>query len=98
MVKFYFISKLTFSIFRILVISYERLISINNLSNEILQNVMKYLTNQQLKQSCLRVNKQWNQCALQGFVLFFRKNFLLKFFFSLKLVLEHRSPISQIPN
>jgi len=57
---------------------------------------MKYLTDQQLKQSCLTVNKQWNQCALKGFI---RKNFYFKFFFfSLKIVLENRSPISQIPN
>ncbi|CAF1504786.1 unnamed protein product [Adineta steineri] len=50
---------------KIYVISYERLISINNLSNNILQSIMKYLTDRQLKQSCLRVNKQWNQCALK---------------------------------
>ena len=35
-------------------------------SNEILQNIMKYLTNEQLKKSCLIVNKQWNQCAVKG--------------------------------
>ena len=54
-----------------LVISYERLVSINNLSNDNLQNIMKYLTDRQLKQSCLRVNKQWNQCASKGFYYFF---------------------------
>jgi hypothetical protein len=48
------------------VISYERIISINNLSDEILQTIMKYLTNQQLKKSCFVVNKQWNQCAAKG--------------------------------
>lgn len=49
------------------VISYERLISINNLPNGILEYIMKYLSNQQLKESCLTVNKQWNQCAAKGF-------------------------------
>ncbi|CAF1183879.1 unnamed protein product [Rotaria sp. Silwood1] len=50
---------------KIYVISYERFTSINNLSNNTLQFIMKYLNDRQLKQSCLRVNKQWNQCALK---------------------------------
>ncbi|CAF1673172.1 unnamed protein product [Rotaria magnacalcarata] len=37
--------------------------NINSLSSDILQYIMKHLTDRQLKQSCLRVNKQWNQCA-----------------------------------
>jgi hypothetical protein len=71
MVNFYFINKLNFS-FRISVISYESLVSINNLSNNILEYIMKYLTDQQLKQSCLRVNKQWNKCASKGFGVFLK--------------------------
>ncbi|CAF5122231.1 unnamed protein product [Rotaria sp. Silwood1] len=50
---------------KIYVISYERFTTINNLSNNTLQFIMKYLNDRQLKQSCLRVNKQWNQCALK---------------------------------
>ena len=42
---------------------------------------MKYLTNQQLKQSCLTVNKQWNQCALKGFSQSFLGKFYLKIYF-----------------
>lgn len=54
-----------------LVISYERLVSINNLSSDILEYIMKYLTDQQLKESCLTINKQWNQCALKGIFNYF---------------------------
>ncbi|CAF4643308.1 unnamed protein product, partial [Rotaria sp. Silwood2] len=50
---------------KIYVISYERLTSINNLSNNNLEYIMKYLNDRQLKQSCITVNKQWNQCALK---------------------------------
>jgi hypothetical protein len=57
---------------------------------------MKYLTDQQIKQSCLIVNKQWNQCALKGFIIFLK--IIFNFLFFLKIVLEDRSPISQIPN
>ncbi|CAF4721521.1 unnamed protein product, partial [Rotaria magnacalcarata] len=47
----------------IYIISYDRMTNINSLSSDILQYIMKHLTDRQLKQSCLRVNKQWNQCA-----------------------------------
>ena len=66
----------------ILVISYERLVSINNLPNQTLEHIMKYLSNQQIKQSCLTLNKQWNKCASKGlskFSIVFVLNFLLKF-------------------
>ncbi|CAF0803646.1 unnamed protein product [Rotaria sordida] len=50
---------------KIYVISYEPFTSINSLSDHTLQYIMKYLNDRQLKQSCLIVNKQWNQCALK---------------------------------
>jgi hypothetical protein len=62
--------QLSISLISFLVISYESLISINNLSNEILEYIMKYLNDRQLKQSCLKVNKQWNQCASKGSLSF----------------------------
>ncbi|CAF1471297.1 unnamed protein product [Rotaria magnacalcarata] len=48
---------------KIYVLSYERILSIDSLPNNILQFIMNYLPDRQIKQSCLRVNKQWNQCA-----------------------------------
>ena len=50
-------------LFFFLVISSEHFKSLNCFSNEILETIFKYLTNEQLKQSCLTVNQQWNQCA-----------------------------------
>ncbi|CAF4162802.1 unnamed protein product, partial [Rotaria socialis] len=48
---------------KIHVLSYERILSIDSLPHNILQFIMNYLPDRQIKQSCLRVNKQWNQCA-----------------------------------
>lgn len=79
----------------VVVISYERIVSINHLSKEILEHVMKYLSSDQLRQSCLRVNKQWNLCATKGScpLLLWREGNVL-----VRTVLQGRSPICSIPD
>lgn len=77
--------------------SIHRQEAINSFSNEIFENIFRHLTDDQIKKSCLTVNRQWNTCASKGLCLLFDSIPSIHLN-EIVLVLQSRSPIHRIPN
>ena len=70
--------------------------SISHLSDSILEKIFAHLTDRQLKDSCSRVNQQWNQSVCKGLVSrSMNERIDLRSF--VRLVLRGRSAISRLP-